>query len=37
VHGQSVTTHVQDLDSIIQQTELTLILDEVEEITETSQ
>ncbi|CAF4657425.1 unnamed protein product, partial [Rotaria sp. Silwood2] len=35
VHGQSVTTHVQDLDSIIQQTELTLILDEVEEITET--
>ncbi|CAF4681658.1 unnamed protein product [Rotaria sp. Silwood2] len=37
VHGQSVTTHVKDLDSIIEQTELTLKLDEVEEIIETSQ
>ncbi|CAF4625090.1 unnamed protein product, partial [Rotaria sp. Silwood2] len=37
VHGQSVTTHVKDLDSIIKQTELTLKLNEVEEIIETSQ
>ncbi|CAF3228520.1 unnamed protein product, partial [Rotaria sp. Silwood2] len=28
VHGQSVTTHVKDLDSIIKQTELTLKLNE---------
>ncbi|CAF4496145.1 unnamed protein product, partial [Rotaria sp. Silwood2] len=36
-HGQFVATHVNDLDSIIEQTELTLILDDVEEIIETNQ
>ncbi|CAF1305677.1 unnamed protein product [Adineta steineri] len=35
IHGQTVSTHVDNVDSIVELTELTLILDDVEEIIET--
>ncbi|CAF0853164.1 unnamed protein product [Adineta steineri] len=35
IYAQTVSTHVDDVDSIVELTELTLILDDVEEIIET--
>ncbi|CAF1481537.1 unnamed protein product [Adineta steineri] len=35
IHAQTVSTHVDNVDSIVELTELTLILDDVEEIIET--
>ncbi|CAF4335825.1 unnamed protein product [Adineta steineri] len=35
IHAQTVSTHVDNIDSLVELTELTLILDDVEEIIET--
>jgi hypothetical protein len=37
VHAQSLAPHVNDIDSVIEETELKLILDDVDEIVETDQ
>jgi hypothetical protein len=37
VHAQSLVIHLNDIDSIVEQTELTLILDDTDEILETNQ